>query len=304
MQYQQGKLGGSNGGRANNPDGSSGWAIFSVPVWAALSQRMGVAVRRTSPDRPNSGRRTTSVAYRDAVPRRAGGRPVDLTTAAQLQQYIAGGAVTRRKTLVWAANMAGWISGPDRFELATLFPRFRRRCPLSDASGLDHAFFSRRLSEDCPMTTPPAPPPLPSDGRRRCRPTAHRHRRSATPFQSTVRRRRNPVAHHCPPYGAPPPPSPTGAVARRRCRHDKRARAEAGRIDAPSQQLPICHHRWTRAQAGSGRHHVTGTSCTYPCANCGEIWCSIRRPGCCCCQHQEIARSDARWDATVRRSPP
>ncbi|HMS76385.1 SPFH domain-containing protein [Gordonia sp. (in: high G+C Gram-positive bacteria)] len=121
QRYQQGKLGEAMVAGANNPGGSSVGDFLGAGMGMALGQQMGGAVAGPRQAGPAPAAAPpplpTATQYHVEQNGQAGGP----YTAAQLQQYIAGGAVTRQ-TLVWAANMAGWTAAGQVPELATLFP--------------------------------------------------------------------------------------------------------------------------------------------------------------------------------------
>ena len=123
QRYQQGKLGEAMVAGASNPGGSSVGDFLGAGMGMALGQQMGVggAVAGAPQAAPAPAAAPpplpTATQYHVEQNGQAGGP----FTAAQLQQFIAAGSVTRQ-TLVWSANMAGWTAAGSVAELAALFP--------------------------------------------------------------------------------------------------------------------------------------------------------------------------------------
>ena len=145
QRYQQGKLGEAMVAGANNPGGSSVGDFLGAGMGMALGQQMGGAVAGPRQAGPAPAAAPpplpTATQYHVEQNRQAGGP----YTAAQLQQYIAGGAVTRQ-TLVGRRT---WPGGrrPDRFPSSPRCSRrFRRRCLLGCLRP-DRARSFRRLFE-------------------------------------------------------------------------------------------------------------------------------------------------------------
>ncbi|GAB05125.1 DUF4339 domain-containing protein [Gordonia amarae] len=123
QRYQQGKLGEAMVAGASNPGGSSVGDFLGAGMGMALGQQMGMggAVAGAPQAAPAPAAAPpplpTATQYHVEQNGQAGGP----FTAAQLQQFIAAGSVTRQ-TLVWSANMAGWTAAGSVAELAALFP--------------------------------------------------------------------------------------------------------------------------------------------------------------------------------------
>ena len=123
QRYQQGKLGEAMVAGASNPGGSSVGDFLGAGMGMALGQQMGMggAVAGSPQAAPAPAAAPpplpTATQYHVEQNGQAGGP----YTAAQLQQYIAAGSVTKQ-TLVWSANMAGWTAAGAVAELAPLFP--------------------------------------------------------------------------------------------------------------------------------------------------------------------------------------
>ena len=172
---------------ANNP-GEVRWAIFlGAGMGMALGQQMGGAVAgprqaglspaAAPPPLP------TATQYHVEQNGQAGGP----YTAAQLPQYIAGGAVTRQ-TALWAANMAGWTAAGQVPELSLPFLAVP---PLLGCLWPDRArVLSRRLFRGL------------SDD--------HFHAAAAAVRRPAAAAVRRPPP---PPFGAPPPFQSGGPVA-------------------------------------------------------------------------------------------
>ena len=123
QRYQQGKLGEAMVAGAANPGGSSVGDFLGAGMGMALGQQMGMGGAVAGPAQPAPAPAAappplpTATQYHVEQNGQAGGP----YTAAQLQQSIAAGSVTRQ-TLVWSANMAGWTAAGQVPELAALFP--------------------------------------------------------------------------------------------------------------------------------------------------------------------------------------
>ena len=108
QRYQQGKLGEAMVAGAANPGGSSVGDFLGAGMGMALGQQMGMGGAVAGPAQPAPAPAAappplpTATQYHVEQNGQAGGP----YTAAQLQQSIAAGSVTRQ-TLVWSANLPG-----------------------------------------------------------------------------------------------------------------------------------------------------------------------------------------------------